>query len=106
MNPFTAWFLPPRTQPVLAREHFALNTSSAVIQLVTNASLDYESIEAYDITIRAQDNGTPSLYRLVHRPVWLGEAHGDLGQAALESISISMTIIGLHHGLQIQKGLG
>lgn len=52
-------------QAVLAIEHFALNTSSDLIQLVTNASLDYESIVAYDITIRAEDNGVPSLYRFV-----------------------------------------
>lgn len=52
-------------QSVRAMEHFALNTSSDVVQLLTNTSLDYELIRYYDITIRAQDNGVPSLARYV-----------------------------------------
>lgn len=48
-----------------AMDHFALNTSSDEVQLLTNTSLDFESIRAYDITIRAQDNGAPSLSRYI-----------------------------------------
>lgn len=44
-------------------EHFVLhlNASSGEVEIVTNATLDYETIRCYFINITAEDNGVPSL---------------------------------------------
>lgn len=50
--------------------HFALNsTSGGMVHIITNASLDFELITSYTITLTATDSGLPALSRYV--ATWL-----------------------------------
>lgn len=45
------------------RQHFALDSQASGVNVVTNASLDFEMVRSYDITVTASDNGDPALSR-------------------------------------------
>ena len=48
---------------------FAINASTGAITVSTASALNYESMQSFTLIIRAQDNGTPSLYTTANAQV-------------------------------------